>query len=83
MQEVNKMKPYNLAVVFGPSLMRSPDDQIDGLHNPLKIKIVETFIIHYDEIFGTISRKGGIFFFLFFSSFLFISFILYYLNFIK
>ncbi|XP_072230204.1 rho GTPase-activating protein 23-like isoform X3 [Leuresthes tenuis] len=50
----NKMEPRNLALVFGPTLVRtSEDNMIDMVtHMPDRYKIVETLILHYDWFFS-------------------------------
>ncbi|KAJ8010114.1 hypothetical protein DPEC_G00071630 [Dallia pectoralis] len=51
--EMNKMEPRNLAIVFGPTLVRSSDDNMTHMvtHMPDQYKIVETLIQHYDWFF--------------------------------
>ncbi|XP_014879922.1 rho GTPase-activating protein 23-like isoform X1 [Poecilia latipinna] len=51
--EKNKMEPRNLALVFGPTLVRtSEDNMIDMVtHMPDRYKIVETLILHHDWFF--------------------------------
>uniref|UniRef100_A0A8C6UST1 Rho GTPase activating protein 23a n=1 Tax=Neogobius melanostomus TaxID=47308 RepID=A0A8C6UST1_9GOBI len=44
----NKMEPRNLALVFGPTLVRTSDDNMKDMvtHMPDRYKIVETLILH-------------------------------------
>eukprot|EP00467_Chlorarachnion_reptans_P007679 CAMPEP_0114512272 /NCGR_PEP_ID=MMETSP0109-20121206/14877_1 /TAXON_ID=29199 /ORGANISM="Chlorarachnion reptans, Strain CCCM449" /LENGTH=790 /DNA_ID=CAMNT_0001691925 /DNA_START=180 /DNA_END=2552 /DNA_ORIENTATION=- len=51
--EVNKMAPKNLAIVWGPNLLRSPNpnDPQDVFNIPKVTSCVETFIAHFEEIF--------------------------------
>uniref|UniRef100_A0A2R9AQU9 Rho GTPase activating protein 21 n=1 Tax=Pan paniscus TaxID=9597 RepID=A0A2R9AQU9_PANPA len=51
--EKNKMEPRNLAIVFGPTLVRTSEDNITHMvtHMPDQYKIVETFIQHHDWFF--------------------------------
>uniref|UniRef100_A0AAR2KV60 Rho GTPase activating protein 21a n=1 Tax=Pygocentrus nattereri TaxID=42514 RepID=A0AAR2KV60_PYGNA len=51
--EKNKMEPRNLAIVFGPTLVRTSDDNMTHMvtHMPDQYKIVETLIQHYDWFF--------------------------------
>ncbi|XP_062382520.1 rho GTPase-activating protein 21 isoform X2 [Sardina pilchardus] len=51
--EQNKMEPRNLAIVFGPTLVRTSDDNMTHMvtHMPDHYKIVETLIQHYDWFF--------------------------------
>nr|XP_023679280.1 rho GTPase-activating protein 21 isoform X6 [Paramormyrops kingsleyae] len=51
--EKNKMEPRNLAIVFGPTLVRSSEDNMTHMvtHMPDQYKIVETLIQHYDWFF--------------------------------
>ncbi|KAM9424097.1 rho GTPase-activating protein 23-like [Pholidichthys leucotaenia] len=52
--EKNKMEPRNLALVFGPTLVRTSEDNMTDMvtHMPDRYKIVETLILHYDWFFG-------------------------------
>ncbi|KAM3860060.1 rho GTPase-activating protein 23-like [Diretmus argenteus] len=52
--EKNKMEPRNLALVFGPTLVRTSDDNMTDMvtHMPDRYKIVETLILHHDWFFG-------------------------------
>ncbi|XP_053298824.1 rho GTPase-activating protein 23 isoform X2 [Pleuronectes platessa] len=45
----NKMEPRNLALVFGPTLVRTSEDNMKDMvtHMPDRYKIVETLIQHY------------------------------------
>ncbi|KAK7174554.1 hypothetical protein R3I93_001690 [Phoxinus phoxinus] len=47
--EKNKMEPRNLALVFGPTLVRTSEDNMTDMvtHMPDRYKIVETLIQHY------------------------------------
>ncbi|XP_045066292.1 rho GTPase-activating protein 21-like [Coregonus clupeaformis] len=49
----NKMEPRNLAIVFGPTLVRTSEDNMTHMvtHMPDQYKIVETLIQHYDWFF--------------------------------
>ncbi|XP_062376818.1 rho GTPase-activating protein 21-like isoform X2 [Sardina pilchardus] len=51
--EKNKMEPRNLAIVFGPTLVRTSDDNMTHMvtHMPDHYKIVETLIQNYDWFF--------------------------------
>ncbi|XP_034414081.1 rho GTPase-activating protein 23-like isoform X2 [Cyclopterus lumpus] len=53
--EQNKMEPRNLALVFGPTLVRTSDDNMTDMvtHMPDRYKIVETLILHHDWFFTT------------------------------
>ncbi|XP_071956281.1 beta-chimaerin-like isoform X2 [Antedon mediterranea] len=52
-QEKNKMSVENIAIVFGPTIFRSPDDQ--SLNNLILLqfqkKVVEMFLEEHDKIF--------------------------------
>lgn len=54
--EVNKMAPSNLAIVFGPTLMRSRAE-VDGTFDPLSFNpaavntVIERMIHHHDKLF--------------------------------
>ncbi|CAK6966787.1 rho GTPase-activating protein 23-like [Scomber scombrus] len=50
----NKMEPRNLALVFGPTLVRTSEDNMTDMvtHMPDRYKIVETLILHYDWFFS-------------------------------
>ncbi|XP_076856271.1 rho GTPase-activating protein 23 isoform X3 [Brachyhypopomus gauderio] len=52
--EKNKMEPRNLALVFGPTLVRTSEDNMTAMvtHMPDRYKIVETLIQHYDWFFS-------------------------------
>ncbi|XP_030610188.1 rho GTPase-activating protein 21-like [Archocentrus centrarchus] len=52
--ERNKMEPRNLALVFGPTLVRTSDDNMADMvtHMPDRYRIVETLILHYDWFFS-------------------------------
>ncbi|XP_034049460.1 rho GTPase-activating protein 23-like isoform X2 [Thalassophryne amazonica] len=51
--EKNKMEPRNLALVFGPTLVRMSEDNMTDMvtHMPDRYKIVETLILHCDWFF--------------------------------
>ncbi|KAM6957579.1 rho GTPase-activating protein 23 isoform 2-T2 [Aplochiton taeniatus] len=50
----NKMEPRNLALVFGPTLVRTSEDNMTDMvtHMPDRYKIVETLIQHYTWFFS-------------------------------
>ncbi|XP_024119166.1 rho GTPase-activating protein 23 isoform X3 [Oryzias melastigma] len=52
--EKNKMEPRNLALVFGPTLVRTSEDNMTDMvtHMPDRYKIVETLIVHHDWFFS-------------------------------
>ncbi|XP_066220479.1 rho GTPase-activating protein 23 isoform X4 [Saccopteryx leptura] len=52
--EKNKMEPRNLALVFGPTLVRTSEDNMADMvtHMPDRYKIVETLIQHSDWFFS-------------------------------
>ncbi|XP_058388565.1 rho GTPase-activating protein 21 isoform X2 [Diceros bicornis minor] len=56
--EKNKMEPRNLAIVFGPTLVRTSEDNMTHMvtHMPDQYKIVETLIQHHDWFF---TEEGG------------------------
>ncbi|XP_059180452.1 rho GTPase-activating protein 23-like isoform X2 [Centropristis striata] len=51
--ESNKMEPRNIALVFGPTLVRTSEDNMTDMvtHMPDRYKIVETLILHHDWFF--------------------------------
>ncbi|XP_046709356.1 rho GTPase-activating protein 23 isoform X3 [Silurus meridionalis] len=51
--EKNKMEPRNLALVFGPTLVRTSEDNMTDMvtHMPDRYKIVETLILHHAWFF--------------------------------
>ncbi|XP_035853328.1 rho GTPase-activating protein 23-like isoform X3 [Sander lucioperca] len=51
--EKNKMEPRNLALVFGPTLVRTSEDNMTDMvtHMPDRYKIVETLLLHHDWFF--------------------------------
>uniref|UniRef100_A0A2I2Y5Y5 Rho GTPase activating protein 21 n=1 Tax=Gorilla gorilla gorilla TaxID=9595 RepID=A0A2I2Y5Y5_GORGO len=51
--EKNKMEPRNLAIVFGPTVVRTSEDNMTHMvtHMPDQYKIVETLIQHHDWFF--------------------------------
>ncbi|KAK2501537.1 hypothetical protein MC885_001834 [Smutsia gigantea] len=58
--EKNKMEPRNLALVFGPTLVRTSEDNMADMvtHMPDRYKIVETLIQHSDWFFNDNEDKG-------------------------
>ncbi|XP_031456502.1 rho GTPase-activating protein 23 [Phasianus colchicus] len=58
--EKNKMEPRNLALVFGPTLVRTSEDNMTDMvtHMPDRYKIVETLIQHSDWFFSNKEDKG-------------------------
>ncbi|XP_028823831.1 rho GTPase-activating protein 23 isoform X3 [Denticeps clupeoides] len=50
----NKMEPRNLALVFGPTLVRTSEDNMTDMvtHMPDRYKIIETLILHYCWFFS-------------------------------
>ncbi|XP_061094360.1 rho GTPase-activating protein 21-like isoform X1 [Conger conger] len=56
--EKNKMEPRNLAIVFGPTLVRTSEDNMTHMvtHMPDQYKIVETLIQQYSWFF---TEDGG------------------------
>ncbi|XP_060758009.1 rho GTPase-activating protein 23 isoform X4 [Neoarius graeffei] len=52
--EKNKMEPRNLALVFGPTLVRTSEDNMTDMvtHMPDRYKIVESLIQHYAWFFS-------------------------------
>ncbi|XP_058036507.1 rho GTPase-activating protein 21 isoform X3 [Ahaetulla prasina] len=52
--EENKMEPRNLAIVFGPTLVRTSEDNMTNMvtHMPDQYKIVETLIQKHDWFFA-------------------------------
>uniref|UniRef100_A0A8C9W250 Rho GTPase activating protein 23 n=1 Tax=Scleropages formosus TaxID=113540 RepID=A0A8C9W250_SCLFO len=52
--EKNKMEPRNLALVFGPTLVRTSEDNMTEMvtHMPDRYKIVETLIQHHAWFFS-------------------------------
>ncbi|XP_014438707.1 rho GTPase-activating protein 23 [Tupaia chinensis] len=58
--EKNKMEPRNLALVFGPTLVRTSEDNMTDMvtHMPDRYKIVETLIQHSDWFFSEDEDKG-------------------------
>ncbi|XP_051569899.1 rho GTPase-activating protein 23-like isoform X2 [Myxocyprinus asiaticus] len=55
----NKMEPRNLALVFGPTLVRTSEDNMTDMvtHMPDRYKIVETLIQHYVWFFSEEHEK--------------------------
>ncbi|KAF5902067.1 SLIT-ROBO Rho GTPase-activating protein 3-like isoform X1, partial [Clarias magur] len=54
----NMMQPYNLAVCFGPSLIRGPED-IDAVTLQHINALVKTIIIHHESIFPSQNELEG------------------------
>lgn len=52
--EKNKMEPRNLALVFGPTLVRTSEDNMTDMvtHMPDRYKIIETLILHHVWFFS-------------------------------
>ncbi|XP_016404957.1 rho GTPase-activating protein 23-like isoform X4 [Sinocyclocheilus rhinocerous] len=57
--EKNKMEPRNLALVFGPTLVRTSEDNMTDMvtHMPDRYKIVETLIQHHAWFFSDEHEK--------------------------
>ncbi|MGH0163663.1 UNVERIFIED_CONTAM: hypothetical protein FKN15_076090 [Acipenser sinensis] len=57
--EKNKMAPRNLALVFGPTLVRTSEDSVSDMvmHMPDRYKIVETLIQHHTWFFSEETDK--------------------------
>jgi len=51
-QESTKMASSNLALVFGPNILRSKEMSAESLFGMNSSKLVEIFILHFDTIFG-------------------------------
>ena len=50
---VNKMQSTNLAIVFGPTIMRSEGDSLAiAALMPIQSRVMEAFLTDYDTIFG-------------------------------
>ncbi|OCT59941.1 rho GTPase-activating protein 23 [Xenopus laevis] len=58
--EKNKMEPRNLALVFGPTLVRTSEDNMTDMvtHMPDRYKIMETLIQHFDWFFSEEQEKA-------------------------
>ncbi|NWI21815.1 RHG23 protein, partial [Crypturellus soui] len=56
----SQMEPRNLALVFGPTLVRTSEDNMTDMvtHMPDRYKIVETLIQHADWFFSDKEDKG-------------------------
>lgn len=56
----SKMEPRNLALVFGPTLVRTSEDNMTDMvtHMPDRYKIVETLILHVSSICSNISFQS-------------------------
>ena len=49
----NKMQSTNLAIVFGPTIMRSEGDSLAiASLMPIQSRVMEAFLTDYDSIFG-------------------------------
>ncbi|XP_055512806.1 rho GTPase-activating protein 21-B-like isoform X2 [Leucoraja erinacea] len=59
--EKNKMEPRNLALVFGPTLVRTSEDKMIDMvtHMQDRYKIIETLIQHYDWFFNEDQDMDG------------------------
>ncbi|KAJ0011602.1 hypothetical protein NQD34_012577 [Periophthalmus magnuspinnatus] len=59
--EKNKMEPRNLAIVFGPTLVRTSEDNMTNMvnHMPDQCKIVENLIQQYDWFFSEDGGRGA------------------------
>ncbi|XDV44712.1 hypothetical protein PO909_012953 [Leuciscus waleckii] len=57
--EKNKMEPRNLALVFGPTLVRTSEDSMTDMvtHMPDRYKITETLILHHMWFFSDEQEK--------------------------
>lgn len=55
----NMMQPYNLAVCFGPSLLRGMDADDAVAQQPQVNDLVKTMILHHDIIFPSRSELPG------------------------
>ncbi|KAL7745107.1 hypothetical protein ACLKA6_008167 [Drosophila palustris] len=55
--EVNRMEPKNLAIIFGPSIIRTPNDTLETAVKDMKhqCRIVELLVTQYEYFF-----EGGI-----------------------
>lgn len=59
--DVNKMKPSNLGIVFGPTLLRSESDTLDTLMDmPHQTVMAELMIEHYPTIFARYVQEHSI-----------------------
>lgn len=47
----NMMSAYNLAICFGPTLMRAPEDKDQVQYQNQVNALIENMIVHHDEIF--------------------------------
>ncbi|TPX36326.1 hypothetical protein SmJEL517_g01634 [Synchytrium microbalum] len=61
--EINKMEPPNLAIVFGPTLIRAPEDGQTAMMNMMNMsfhnQIVETILVQADWMFTADSDDEG------------------------
>jgi len=49
----NMMDPYNLAICFGPTLLRAPPHRDPVQHHPHIVDLVRNILIHHEDIFLT------------------------------
>jgi len=47
----NMMDPYNLAICFGPTLLRVPPHRDPVQHHPHIVELVRNILIHQEDIF--------------------------------
>lgn len=47
----NMMDPYNLAICFGPTLLRVPPNVDPVQHHPHIVELVRNILIHQEDIF--------------------------------
>lgn len=47
----NMMDPYNLAICFGPTLLRVPTHRDPVQYHPHIVELVRSFLIHQEDIF--------------------------------
>jgi len=47
----NMMDPYNLAICFGPTLLRVPPNRDPVQHHPHIVELVRNILIHQEDIF--------------------------------
>ncbi|XP_038145248.1 rho GTPase-activating protein 21 isoform X2 [Cyprinodon tularosa] len=60
--EQNKMEPRNLAIVFGPTLVKTTEDNMTNMvnHMPDQCKIVENLILQFDWFFMEDSNEDPV-----------------------
>lgn len=53
-EEVNKMNPQNLSIIFAPTLLRNENDdlRVSIEDSPSASKLIQLFIIHYNSLFS-------------------------------